>query len=67
MTPLSPRQKEVASYVAGGLTSKAIAGEIGLSVDTVNKHIANAAAKIPGPTPPRHRLTCYFFSLSEES
>lgn len=43
---LTPREKEVMSLVAIGMTSAAIAKDLGLSSRTVNQHIENVAVKL---------------------
>ena len=62
---LTTRQKQIAELVGRGLSTKAIAQETGLAVPTVNDHVKRAAAKLPGETPPRYKLTLWFFSLQE--
>jgi len=57
---LTPRQTEIASLVAKGLTAKGIAAETGLSEKTVDVHIQQAAQRLGGDTSPRHRLTLWF-------
>lgn len=47
---LSRREREVLHWVAGGLTSKAIARRIGLSPYTVDMHIAQAMRKLGART-----------------
>jgi DNA-binding CsgD family transcriptional regulator len=64
MPDLTPRQMEVARLVALGNDHKQIAKKLGISPRTARAHIEQAAARIPGTTPPRHRLT--FFLLDEE-
>lgn len=61
---LTPRQTEIAEFVAKGLSSRQIARQTGLSQETVNVHIKEAAQRLGGHTAPRHRLTLWFFSLS---
>jgi DNA-binding NarL/FixJ family response regulator len=63
---LSTRQAEVAALVARGHPDKIIARETGLSIKTVQVHIQNAAAKIPGATSPRHKLVLWFFNITED-
>lgn len=46
---LTPREMEVALLVRAGLPCKRIAASLGLSVHTVEKHVENAAAKLPNP------------------
>lgn len=47
---LTPREREIASLVARGRSSKEVAGDLVLSVRTVDNHLANVYAKlgIPG-------------------
>lgn len=66
MEALTPRQRAVAELVAAGRTSKAIAGELGLSVDTVKAHVVAAASRIPGDGSPRHRLTLHVLKERRE-
>jgi DNA-binding NarL/FixJ family response regulator len=61
---LSVRQAQVAELVARGCADKVIAAKTGLSIETVRLHVQAAAAKIPGNTPPRHKLTLWFFGIS---
>ena len=60
---LSTRQAEIAALVARGHPVKIIAQETGLAVKTVQQHIYQAAAKIPGNTSPRHKLTLWFLGI----
>ena len=43
---LTAREAEVLRRVAAGRRNKAIAGELGLSVRTVERHVANASTKL---------------------
>jgi DNA-binding NarL/FixJ family response regulator len=43
---LSPREREVMHHTAEGLTADAIAGRLGLSVETVRTHVRNAIRKL---------------------
>ncbi len=43
---LTPREKQVLNLVAEGMTSAAIATDLGLSARTVNQHIENVATKL---------------------
>jgi DNA-binding NarL/FixJ family response regulator len=54
---LTPRQREVAELVAKGLTNKAIARRLGISVYTVENHVSAAARALSLPCRPRHALT----------
>jgi NarL family two-component system response regulator LiaR len=46
---LTPREREVLSLLAGGLSNKEIAGELTLSVGTVRLHVSNILAKLDAP------------------
>ena len=63
---LTTRQKEIAALVGQGLSNKAIAQQTGLAVPTVKRHLARAAAHLPGHTPTRHKLMLWFFTTREE-
>lgn len=63
---LTPRQREVAELVALGMRTKAIARTLGISVHTAKNHIEQAAQRLPGHGPPRHRLSFWVFTLSLE-
>ena len=43
---LSPRELEVLRLIAQGITNKAIAAELGLSVRTIDRHVSNLLTKI---------------------
>lgn len=64
---LTTRQREIAALVARGLSDKAIARRTGLSVDTVKRHVGDAAKRVGGDGKPRHRLFVWFFELEMES
>ena len=53
---LTPRQQEIAQYVARGLSAKAISRETGLAIQTVKNHIQAAADRLPGQGPPRFKI-----------
>jgi len=63
--PLTQRQAEVGQRVARGLPNKVIARELQISVSTVKRHIEEAAARLPGDSSPRHRLTMFFVNIVE--
>ena len=44
--PLTPREREVLALVAEGLPNKAIAGELGISDQTVKFHVASLTGKL---------------------
>lgn len=44
--PLSPREEEVLARVAAGAANRGIAGELGISERTVERHLANIFAKL---------------------
>lgn len=64
---LTTRQAQVVERVARGLSYKVIAAELGISVRTVHAHVEHAAARIPGDSTPRHRLTLFFLSVDEDA
>jgi DNA-binding NarL/FixJ family response regulator len=64
---LSQRQAQVVERVARGLSYKVIAAELGISIRTVHAHVEHAAARIPGDSAPRHRLTLFFFNVDESA
>lgn len=66
MKDLTARQVEIAQLVARGMSSKAIARETGLAVQTVNNHIMDAAKRIPINGPARYRCMIWVLSLSDE-
>lgn len=47
---LSPREREVAKLLRGGLTQSEIAARLGISIRTVETHAANIRAKTGQPT-----------------
>lgn len=63
---LTARQLEVADLVAKGLSNKAIARELGISVETVKVHLRQAAERVPFRCRRRHALTLFVLSLSGE-
>jgi len=56
---LTPRQRQVADLVAKGLSDKAIAKRLEISVYTVRAHVAAVAAKLNLPARRRHALTVF--------
>ncbi|MEO8510491.1 MAG: response regulator transcription factor [Chloroflexota bacterium] len=44
--PLSPREREVLSLLAGGRSASLIARGLGISTNTVRRHLANTAEKL---------------------
>ncbi|WP_394613364.1 LuxR C-terminal-related transcriptional regulator [Lentzea sp. JNUCC 0626] len=46
LTPLTPREREVAVLAARGLTNKEIASSLVISVRTVDNHLSNAYSKL---------------------
>ena len=44
--PLTMREKEVAAAVARGLRNKQIADELGISAETVKRHLASIYSKL---------------------
>jgi DNA-binding NarL/FixJ family response regulator len=47
MTHLTPRESEVLTHIRCGLTNREIAGRLGVSISTVNKHVENILDKLP--------------------
>jgi DNA-binding NarL/FixJ family response regulator len=45
-TPLTPREKEILSFMGQGLPNKTIAGRLSISERTVTTHVANIYAKL---------------------
>ncbi len=43
---LTPRERDVLGLIAQGKFNKEIAGELGISIKTVEKHVANLFAKL---------------------
>jgi two-component system, NarL family, uhpT operon response regulator UhpA len=56
---LTPRERQVCELVARGLSVKRVARRLDLSPSTVKVHVRNAAAKLPGEGPPRHRIVVH--------
>lgn len=63
---LPPRQREVATRVAQGYSTKAIANELGISRRTVEYHIEEAAQILPGEGRPRYKIMLWWFSLDSD-
>ena len=47
VTHLTPRESEVLTHIRCGLTNREIAGRLGVSLSTVNKHVENILDKLP--------------------
>lgn len=60
---LSKRQTEVTECVARGMPDKCIAIYLHISIRTVQRHVQEAASRVPGESSPRHRLTLFFLQL----
>ncbi len=56
---LTPRERQVLALVAGGKTNKAIAGALGLSEKTVDRHLSNILTKLDVPS--RAAATAYAY------
>ncbi len=54
--PLTPAEEHAVGLLAQGLTYRQIAETMRCSRRTARNHIENAAAKIPGDLPLRHRV-----------
>jgi DNA-binding CsgD family transcriptional regulator len=57
--PLTPRELEVLRRVAAGQTNKHIAGELGLSERTIDRHVSNILGKLDVPS--RAAATAYAY------
>lgn len=64
---LTPRQKEIATLVAQGLSYRRVARSTGLTVRTVTQHVIDAAARIPGPGTPRHKVTVWVARIEDDN
>lgn len=62
---LTPRQHEVAQLVAKGMSNKAIARELDVSIDTVEAHVRDAAERLPVPGRARYRIMIWVFTLQQ--
>jgi DNA-binding NarL/FixJ family response regulator len=65
MAELTRREVEVCRLVAAGLSTKGVARALDVSPSTVEAHVRNAARKISGDGPPRHRITVHVITTSE--
>lgn len=63
---LTPRQAEIAEYVARGASDKVIADRMDITIDGVRARIQAAASKVSGHGTPRHKLTLWFFNIVDE-
>lgn len=50
MTPLSPRERQVAALLGTGLGYPAISRELGIAERTVRQYVDRIAAKLPPPS-----------------
>lgn len=63
---LTRREAQVAALIVhGGLSNKAIARRLGVSIKTVEFHVDRIAQRIPGLSRPRHKITVFFLSIEE--
>lgn len=58
---LTPREREVVKLLAVGCSQKVIGRRLGIARGTVAMHVQRAADKLPGDTPPTHRILCWWF------
>jgi FixJ family two-component response regulator len=63
---LTPRQMEIAQLVAKGYTARRMADATGLSIHTVQEHVAAAAERVPGDLPPRKRLQLFVLQITPD-
>ncbi|MCP4582454.1 MAG: helix-turn-helix transcriptional regulator [candidate division Zixibacteria bacterium] len=61
MTALTPRQLQICELIGEGLTSKEIAGQLNISLNTVNKRRKDIARNLKAP--PGENLTNYINKL----
>lgn len=47
--PLTAREQQVAAAVARGLTNRQVGGELGISAETVKRHLASVYSKLGVP------------------
>lgn len=59
------RQAQIAACVAHGMSDKAIAKQLNISIKTVQNHVHEIAKRMPGEGKPRHRLTVWFLSMRD--
>jgi DNA-binding NarL/FixJ family response regulator len=64
---LTPRQREVAELVAEGLSNKAIAQRLEISVYTVKAHVCAAANRVAIPCRARHALTLFVLRDADDA
>jgi two-component system, cell cycle sensor histidine kinase and response regulator CckA len=50
LSPLTPREREVLSLLANGMTNDRAAAELGISAETVQSHVRNAMGKLAADT-----------------
>lgn len=62
---LTGRQLEVVERVGKGMSNKAIARDLGISVRTVEQHIFRAAERVPGHGRQRYKLLVFFLTSDD--
>ena len=58
---LTPRETEVATLVAEGMSHKRVAVQLGISPETVRSHVWAAAAKLPGNGRPSLKIARFYY------
>jgi DNA-binding NarL/FixJ family response regulator len=61
---LTPRESEVVELVRKGLSRRGVARALGVSIKTVDTHIAKAAAKLPCEDPKMAGMRRIIFSTT---
>ncbi len=63
---LSPRQRQIVELVGGeGLSWKAVARRLNISLSTVRVHVARLMERLGSTQRPRHAITTYYFRSRE--
>jgi DNA-binding NarL/FixJ family response regulator len=60
-TELSPRQRQVAAFVVLGLSNKAIAKRMGISLGSVKQYVQRICERIPGAGRGRPKIFAWWY------
>lgn len=58
---LTRRELQVAQLVAMDMTYSEVADVLGIAHETVQTHVTNLAAKLPGDRRPSHKIRAFYF------
>lgn len=58
-SPLTQRERDIVPLVGEGMSYSEIGATLRISARTVEKHVQNVAAKLPGASPPYRRVALY--------